>query len=447
MSDQVTDLAIINNFLRDNDSAKAVVPQYNRKCQLNDKIGIGTGFWQDSAGGRQWIQPLDLQPASAGTRVVTQSRVDASAKSFNRAVYDPRSYIESAIHIDFNAMNRAKGTGRNESHKAVITSSVMGAAEAIATEKARQTMMANAAGTLCYVTVTTGATDANILTFQDVEWERVMKRKFLTLNDKVDGWPATWSSPTSTITAGAPVFEGRKVTAITPSSTANSSTITLDGPALTTATIGTVQIAVAGNRTWDGSTNDSNELTSLQVMADNTTATTVGGLTSATDSQWAGVTYDPSGSATNTAFSLASYMAFLELIDANQVDISAEEYYTFCDRKRFNNALTVLTNSTNQAVRYNSTAEAEGKFTESIPLMQGTTLVPERLAPPNEILGAPKRHLQYITPDEADIKWVEQAPMQYVRWDGNHGYEGMAYWHGDLVTDRRGAVGRLRYIT
>lgn len=447
MADTLTDLTILNNVLRDNDTAKAVAPQYNRKCQINDKINIGTGFWQTDGIGRKYIQPLDTQPSQAGTRTVTQSRVDASTKTYQAATYDPRSYIESAIHIDFNAMARASSTGSTKSHAAAVAQAVGGAAEAIATEKARQTMMANSAGTLGYVTVTTGATDANILTFQDVEWERIMKRKFLTLNDKVDLWPATWSSPTSTISTGAPVATARKITAITPSATANASTITLDGPALDTATIGTIQIAVTGNRQWNGSTNSSNELTSLQVMADGTSSTTVGNLTSATDSQWAGVTYDPSGSASNTAFSMSSWMAFLELIDANQVDISAESYYAFCDRTRFNHALVVLANSTNQAVRYNNTSQVEGKFREEIPLTEGTTLVPERMAPPNEILTAPLNHLEYVQPSGQDIQWVEQAPMQYVRWDGNHGYEGMAYWNGDLATDRRGAIGRLRYVT
>jgi hypothetical protein len=73
--------------------------------------------------------------------------------------------------------------------------------------------------------------------------------------------------------------------------------------------------------------------------------------------------------------------------------------------------------------------------------------VPERLAPPNEVLSAPLGHLEYVQPSGKDIQWVEQAPMQYIRWDGNHGYEGMAYWNGDLATDRRAAIGRMRYIT
>lgn len=441
MADQVTTMTVVNDVLKDNDTAKAVVPQYDRTCPIYEKLHIGTGSWTESSVGRKYVQPIRTAPMTAGTRNVTDARVDASTLRFNAAEYDPRSYIESAMHFNFDVDVRADG----KPTKAFInnvTAQVEGAAEAVAAEVARQTYSANGYGTLCGVAVTTGATDANIITLTDANWEKVVKRGWIDIGTPLDFWTASSSVPTSV----APVATSRRITGVTKQSTADTSYITVDGPALATAADGAIAIGIAGNRVWNGSSAEVREITSIQVMADN--STTVGTIAPSAEPRWAGVTANASGtsSTTVTAFSIAAYQAWLELIDANGINVSAEDYFTVCDRTRFDHASVVLTNSTNQAVRYSDTTKAEWKGTASLPLTSGTTLVCDRQAPPQEILGVPLKHLEYVNPRGTKLSWAETAPNQYVKWDDNHGFIGMAFWNGDLATDRRGAIGRLRYV-
>lgn len=442
MPDQITTMSVVNDVLKNNQTAKAVVPQYNRKCPLYDKINIGTGMWAESGAGYQYIQPITTAPMTAGTRNVSDARVDASTITNKRAVYDPRSYIEAAMHFNFDVQIRADGTGPTKAFINNVTQQVTGCGEAVAAEISRQTYQATGTGTLCGVAVTTGATDANIITFTDVNWEKTVKRGWIDIGTPLDIWTASSGVPTTS----APVATSRRITAITPSASADASTITLDGPALSTASNDAVAIGIAGNRVWNGSANEVREITSVQVMAD--ASSTIGGLSPSTVPRWAGVTANASttSSTTLTAFSIAAYQYWLELIDAKQVDVDEEDYFTVCDTTRFNHASVVLANSTNQAVRYAKTSDLEWKGTTMIPLTSGTTLVKDRMAPPNEILGIPLKHLEYVNPRNEKLSWAETAPNQYVKWDDNHGLVGMGFWNGDIATDRRGAIGRLRYV-
>ena len=443
MADVNTTMTVVDAVLKNNQTAKAVVPQFDRSCPLYDKLNIGTGFWQQEGAGRRWLQPIRVRPMVAGTRNVTDARVDSSTVGTNYAYYDPRAYIESAMHFNFDVQIRADGSP-TKSFINNITMQVEGATEAVAAEVSRQTYQADGYGTLAGVKITTGATDGNVLTLSDTDWEATVKRNWIDIGAPLDIWPATAGVPSTS----APTATSRRILAITKSSSADSSTITVDGPALSTYTsdFTSYRIGIAGNRVWNGSSNEVREITSVRTMADNTS--TVGGLSPATEYRWAGVTAFASGtsSTTPTAFSIAAYQAWLELINANGIDITAENYYTVCDQTRFDHASVVLTNSSNQAVRYAKTSEAEWKGAASLPLTSGTTLVADRQAPPSEILGMPLKHLQYVNPRGQKISWAETAPNQYVKWDDNHGYVGMAFWNGELATDRRGAIGRFRYL-
>lgn len=443
MADQMATMAVVDSVLKNNQTAKAVVPQFDRTCPLYDKINIGSGFWQDNGAGRRWLQPIKTAPMVAGTRTVTDARVDASTVRTNYAYYDPRSYIESAMHFNFDVQVRADGSP-TKSFINNVTMQVEGATEAVAAEVARQTYQADGYGTLAGVKITTGATDANVLTLPDTDWEAVMKRNWIDIGAPLDIWNATSSVPTTS----APVATSRRILSWSKSPSADSSTITVDGPALSTYTsdFTSYRIGIAGNRVWNGSSNEVREITSIRTMADN--STTIGAIAPSAEPRWAGVTANASGtsSTTLTAFSIAAYQAWLELINANGINVTTENYFTVCDQTRFDHASVVLTNSTNQAVRYASTSQAEWKGAASLPLTSGTTLVADRQAPPNEIQGIPLNHLQYINPRGQKITWAETAPNQYVKWDDNHGYVGMAFWNGDIATDRRGAIGRFRYV-
>lgn len=442
MPDQITTMTVVNDVLKNNQTAKAVVPQYNRNCPLYDKLNIGTGMWAETGAGLQWIQPIQTAPMSAGTRNVSDARVDSSTITNKRAVYDPRSYIEAAMHFNFDVQIRADGNGPTKSFINAVTQQVTGCGEAVAAEVSRQTYQATGTGTLCGVAVTSSADQATVLTLTDVNWEKTVKRGWIDMGSPLDIWTASAGVPTTS----APLATNRRITAITPSASADSSTITVDGPAIATVASDSACIGIAGNRVWNGSSNEVREITSVQVMADSTS--TIGGLAPGSVPKWVGVTANASttSSTTPTAFSIAAYQYWLELIDAKQVDVDQESYFTVCDTTRFNHASVVLANSTNQAVRYAQTSDLEWKGTTMIPLTSGTTLVKDRMAPPGEILGIPLNHLQYVNPRGQKLSWAETAPDQYVKWDDNHGLVGMGFWNGDIATDRRAAVGRLRYV-
>lgn len=464
MADVTGTISTIDAILKDNQTAKTVQKQFVRSSGLFDKLNKNLGgFWGDAKSGRRYLQPIETEPMTAYSRFVSSpqgSTFDGNyAESISRAPsgektrmvgeYNPLSYINASLRFDLNVIARAGGTGPSQAFIAEVSDRIAGVAEAISAEVSRQLHMATGDGTLGDANATVSVDGSGLVTCSDAFWEKIVKRNILVIGSKVQLWPASSGVPTT----GAADYTTADGVLVVSSVDASAKTIQLSTTAGTLPTTsvqsdGDVAIGLLGNRTWDGSSNGTTEITSIPMVVDGTGNTKIGGLDSTDSWRWRGNQKNVGG-----AFNVPDYMELLEQIDANGG--IGKNTFVFADRIRFNSALLALTTNligspTHDRIQYGSTSQVEAQFRQEIPLQDGTTLVQERQTQPGVLDIVDTDHAQILDIDGEKVRWIgatggtggpDSGTM--LMWDGNFGYYGSAFFNGDLVIDKRNCHGQL----
>lgn len=454
MADSLNTLALADNIAKDNQTAKAVAKQWDRtsdifaNCHTQQK-----GFYSYDGAGRRYIQPIATDPIQATGRLATDTRVDAVPPNHNKAIYTAPVYNEVAVAFNFDVGFRLNEANEKAFVNAVADN-IAAATEGIAAETARQLFFNDGTGTLqmsgkSMCTSTASSTGANTITFTAAGIAAYLQKDILSVGDKIDvistgASTATGTCPlTSTAAESGTVVLARTITAIN-----HSTGVVTFGGAATTFTNGhIVYVNRAGQRTADGSTATVREITGLPTICDESSTTSVGGLTSATVARWYGNESDASAGAISLALITTAFNKVNKRIGMSR------ETYAYTGAVQYAAAWQALYNS-GAPLAYADTTKIEASGPERIPLPNGVLLTQERLCPDNELYVVPKDHIDIVAPsgdgvggDGPKVSW---APVNefggHFRWDGNHGFVGLAFFNGDTVIDQRARFLRLHNL-
>lgn len=449
MADTIQTLALADKISKDNQTAKAVANQWDRTSDIFRNCNTQSpGFYRFDAAGRRYVQPLASSPIQAAGRLATDTRVDAVSPRYNQALYTAPVYNEVAVAFNFDV-----GFRLDESNEKAFTNAIAdrisAATEGIGAETARQILNADGTGTLqqsgkSECTATASSAGANTMTFTAAGIEEILLKDKLSVGTMID----VWTTGGTTSTAAAPVtqttVDARAITAID----FTTGVVTYDGAATGFTNTHYVYVSYAGQRTADGSSASVREISGLPLICKEDTTSTVGGLTGATEARWIGNEYSA-----GAAISLAAITAGMNKVE-KRIGFS-DSTHGYTDAIEFNALWQSLYNSGN-VLAYSDTTKVEARGPVTIPLPNGVVIHKERLARRKEVFIVPKDHMQIVAPSgngtaDGDGPKISWAPVNefggHFRWDGNHGFVGMAFFNGDLVIDQRARFLRIHTLS